>query len=317
MSASRPGPQPGPGWWLATDGQWYPPPPPGYPAQPGHSTWPTQPMQPNHPAQTHESAKANESKPGEKGERARAFREWVQTGQGFAALIVSIIALGGAGTGAGIAIAHAGSSSLSTSAPPVSITTPDTGTSLAPFNTVVPTQAQLTQALLPAQQLTPNATVVSRSTELSQATGICGAPLPSGAQLLASETLHDSQYNESLGETIIYWDTSTPAGTAISNDRSTAEVTGGCNYSSGGVTATFTDNYTGSPPQECGNGQYLATDVADETANSYGYEAEAQCGSFTIEIQVIGGIVAQMSLSQATANGYLNSAVGMLQKTLG
>jgi hypothetical protein len=309
------GPQPGPGWWLASDGRWYPPPAPGYPTQPGH------PTHSNYPAQAHEPTKANENKPAEKGARARAFREWMQTGQGLAALIVSIIALGGAGTGAGIAIAHSNSSSQPGKqikpTPIVTVTTPIPGpSSPAPINTPVPTQAQLTQALLPAQQLSANAVVVSRSTGLSQATGICGAPLPSGAQLLASEVLHDSEYNESLGEAIIYWNGSTPAGAAVTNDRSAVNETGGCSYSSGGTTATFTVSYLGSPAQECGTGQFLAADISAAAASSYGYEDETRCGSYTIEIQIVGGIVAQLSLSQATADGYLNSAVGMLKKTI-
>jgi hypothetical protein len=77
----------------------------------------------------------------EKGERSRALREWIQTGQGIGTLIVSIIALGGAGAGAVIASGgHASPPTLSASTP----------TALTPVTTTAPASTAVSSPTLPA-----------------------------------------------------------------------------------------------------------------------------------------------------------------------
>jgi hypothetical protein len=132
------------------------------------------PPQPHPGVSTPGTLKGPEDTHPEKGARSRAFREWVRP------------------TGPSSSI-----TSTSLKPGPSSVTT----------NPVITTSAQLTQALLPAQALGTTATVNTKSTDLSQIIGICGAPLPSGAQVTAFELLQDSQTNQNLLEIIIDWST--------------------------------------------------------------------------------------------------------------
>jgi hypothetical protein len=285
------GPQSGPGWWQGADGHWYPPQSYPPPRAPGASGGPA----------------GNEP---EKGARARAFREWIQTGQGIAALIVSIIALGGAGTGAVIASNH-NTPTQSKPAPAVSVTTPSQSPAPTVTNSTTVTPALLAQALLPAQTLGTTATVNTTGTDLSQVTGICGAPLPNGAQVAAFETVQDSQTSQDLQEIIVDWGTPAEAGTGISDDRAAVDQTGSCNVTRSGTTFEYTGDYAGSSPRECGAGQFFETQVL--IGLTIGDQAETQCGSFTIAVLILGGPGAGGTLEEAS--GYLNTAVGILRRT--
>jgi hypothetical protein len=295
-------PQPGPGWWRGSDGGWYPP--QAYPGMPA----------PGPP-------KGPEGKGPEKGARSRAFREWIQTGQGIGILIVSILALGGAGVGA--AIASGGHPSPLSPGPTSSVTTtsPDPGLSSVVANPVSVTSTQLTQALLPAQTLGTTATVTTQGTDLSQITGICGAPLTSGAQVTAYEFLQDSQTSQSLLEIIVDWDTAADAGTAIANNRTAVDKSGSCSYTSNNETTQYEGDYSGSPPSSCSNpGNYFDTQEFITSSSLFspgltsGISVEVQCGTFTIAIQAYGAPGA--GVDQGAADGYLSNAVGRFAGTV-
>ncbi len=293
-------PQPGPGWWRGSDGHWYPP-----QAYPGVPT----PGPPKGPQGTGP----------EKGARSRAFREWVQTGQGIGILIVSILTLAGAGA----AIASGGHSSPHSpgQTPNVPITSPNPGSSPVVTNPVTVTPAQLTQALLPAQALGATATVNSQGTDLSQITGICGAPLPSGAQFTAFELLQDSQTSQNLLEIIVDLSTAADAATVIANNRTAVDQSGSCSYTSNNETTKYEGDYSASPPSSCSNpGKYLDTQVFVTSSSLFspglisGFNVEVQCGTFTIAIQAVGA--PGEGVDQGTADGYLSNAVGRFATTV-
>jgi hypothetical protein len=186
---------------------------------------------------------------------------------------------------------------------------------------VTVTSAQLTQTLLPAQALGTTATVNTQGTDLSQIIGICGAPLPSGAQVTAYELLQDSQTNQSLLEIIIDWGTAADAGTAIANNRIAVDTSGSCSYTSNNETAQYEGDYSASPPSSCSNpGKYLDTQVFVTSSSLFspglisGFNVEVQCGTFTIAIQAEGAPGA--GVDQGTADGYLSNAVGRLAATV-
>jgi hypothetical protein len=295
-------PQPGPGWWRGSDGHWYPP-----QAYPGVPT-------PGPP-------KGPEGTSPEKGARSRAFREWVQTGQGIGILIVSIITLVGAGTGAAIVSGGHSSSDSHGRTPIVTITSTDPGPSSVVTNPVTVTPAQLTQALLPAQALGATATVNTKGTDLSQIIGICGAPLTSGAQVTAFELLQDSQTSQNLLEIIIDWGTAADAATAITNNRTAVDQNGSCRYTSNNETTQYEGDYSASSPPSCSNlGKYLDTQVFVTSSSLFssglisGFNVEVQCGTFTIAIQAEGAPGA--GVDQGTADGYLSNAVGRFAATV-
>jgi len=298
------GPQPGPDWWRGSDGHWYPP-----QAYPGVPT-------PGPP-------KGSEGTGPEKGARSRAFREWIQTGQGIAALVVSIITLAGVGVGAGAAIASGRHPSPdSPGRTPIVITTsPDPGPSPVVTTPRTVTPAQLTRALIPAQALGATATVNTKGTDLSQIMGICGAPLPSGAQATAFELLQDSQASQNLLEIIVDWGTDADAGTAIASNRAAVDKSGSCSYTSGNETTQYEGDYSASPPSSCSNpGNYLDTQVFLTSSSLFssgltsGFNVEVQCGSFTIAIQAEGAPGA--GVDQGTADGYLSNAAGHFAATV-
>jgi hypothetical protein len=294
------GPGPGPGWWRGPDGHWYPP-----------RTYPGVP--------TPGAPKGPEGTGPEKGARSRAFREWIQTGQGIGILIVSIIALGG--TGAAIASGGHSSPHPPGPTPSVIITSPSSGSSPVVTTPATVPPAQLTQALLPAQTLGPTATVNTKGTDLSQITGICGAPLPSGAQVTAFELLQDSQTNQNLTEIIVDWGTAADAGTAITDNRTAVDQSGSCSYTSSNETTKYEGDYSASPPSSCSNpGKYLDTQVFVTSSSLFspglisGFNVEVQCGTFTIVIQAEGAPGA--GVDQGTADGYLSNAVGRFAATV-
>jgi len=260
----------------------------------------------------------------EKKSRAGVFGEWVQTTQGIVTLIGSIIALIAGGTSAVIIIKVTGPEGQSHNPPSIiHQTTPDISTPpSSPLNSPPApnnfysgpaSSAQLAQALLPANTLAAASSVAGSGTSLSGITGICGGALPKGAQATAYETLQDSQSGQFLWEAITYWDNAADAGTAVIESGNAIGSTG-CSYSSNGVTEEFFSDNGGSPPQECGSGQYLETPMSVWSSFYFGAEVFAQCGSFTVAVQILGGVGS--TVTQSTADGYLNNAVGNLQRAL-
>ena len=202
--------------------------------------------------------------------------------------------------------------------PSISPTSPSPGptspTAAPPFTQTAST-AQLTRALLPAQALGAGATVRNSGSDLADVVALCGDPLPGGARLTGYETLQDGQTGQYLEEFIIEWDNSGDAAVLISNDHAALDKTGSCSYGSGGQRLEFAGDEAGSAPQECGNGQYVATQVSIPSVSLSGFHASAQCGLYTISVTIFGG--AGSTVNHETAGGYLSSAVGSLQKTLG
>ena len=181
--------------------------------------------------------------------------------------------------------------------------------------TRIASTAQLTRALLPAQELGPGAAVRNSGTDLADVVALCGDPLPGGARLTAYETLQDGQTGQFLEEFIIEWDNPGDAAVLIRNDHAALDKTGSCSYGSGEQRLEFAGDEPGSVPQECGNGQYVATQVSYPSVPLPGFHASAQCGLYTISVTIFGR--AGPAVNHETADGYLNSAVGRLQKNLG
>lgn len=201
------------------------------------------------------------------------------------------------------------------SIPPTSPSTGPTSPTAAPPFAQTASTAQLTRALLPAQALVAGATVRDSGTDLADVVALCGDPLPGGARLTAYETLQDGQTGQYLEEFIIGWDNPGDAAVLISNDHAALDKTGSCGYGSGGQKLEFAGDEAGSAPQECGNGQYVATQVSIRSVSLSGFHASAQCGLYTISVTIFGG--AGSTVNHETADGYLSSTVGRLQKTLG
>jgi Zn-dependent protease with chaperone function len=198
---------------------------------------------------------------------------------------------------------------------PASPSTGPTSPAAAPPFTQTASTAQLTEALLPAQALDAGATVRSAGTDLADVVALCGDPLPGGARLTAYETLQDSQAEQYLEEFIIEWDNPKDAAVLISNDHATLDKTGSCSYGSGGQRIEFTGDEAGAAPRECGNGQYVATQLSIPSGSLSGFHASAQCGLYTISVTVFGG--PGSTVNHETADAYLSSAVGRLQQNLG
>jgi hypothetical protein len=296
------GQQPEPDWWRAQGGQESPStsyPQAGAPVPP-----PRAPGDSKHGGDP------------EKGSRSRAFREWIQTTTGIISLFVAIAALGGGG--AAIA-ANSGSGHNPNPAPTVSSTSQTSAPSATqPAGFVgAASSAQLQQALLPAQELGSGATITNSNTNLSQLVGICGEPIPSGAQATAFELLQDSQTGQDLGETIVAWDSADAASNAVSSSRNAIDQTGSCSISSGGVTEELIADNAGSPPPECSGGQYLAAQASISSTFYSGYRVVTQCGHFTISIAILANAASGVVINQETADGYLNTAAGRLQNTVG
>jgi len=193
-------------------------------------------------------------------------------------------------------------------------TGPTSPTTAPPFAKAAST-AQLTRALLPAQALGAGARVMNSGTDLTDVGALCGDPLPGGARLTAYETLQDGQTGQYLEEFIIEWDNSGDAALLISNDHAALDKTGSCSWNSGGQTLELTGDEAGSTPQECGSGQYVATQASIPSVSLSGFHASAQCGLYTISVTIFGGTGS--TVNHDMADGYLSSAAGRLQKTLG
>jgi len=151
--------------------------------------------------------------------------------------------------------------------------------------------------------------------DLADVVALCGEPLPGGARLTAYETLQDSLAEQYLEEFIIEWDNPRDAAVLISNDHAALDKTGSCSYGSGGQRIEFTGDEAGVAPRECGNGQYVATQLSIPSGSLSGFHASAQCGLYTISVAVLGG--PESTVSHEIADAYLSSAVGRLQQNLG
>ena len=197
---------------------------------------------------------------------------------------------------------------------PASPSTGPTSPAAAPPFTQTASTAQLTRALLPAQALDAGATVTNSGTDLADVVALCGDPLPGGARLTAYETLQDSQAGQYLEDYLIEWDNPGDAAVLISNDHAALDKTGRCSYGSVGQRIQFAGDEAGSVPQECGRGQYVATQVSIPSGSLSGFHASAQCGLYTISVTIFGG--AGSAVNHETADEYLSSAVGRLQQAL-
>ena len=206
----------------------------------------------------------------------------------------------------------AGSSPTSPRPVVTTATASPTGTAPSPVS-----PAQLEQILLPAQTLGPTTAVDAKSADLSQIIGICGAPLPAGAQAGVYELLQDSQTNQSLVEIIVDWSTAADASAAIAENRTAVDRSGDCTYTYSGEKTEYEGDYQASPPSSCADpGNYLDTQVFITSSSLFspgltsGFNSEAQCGTFTIAVQAEGA--PGFGVDQGTNDGYLGNAVGLL-----
>ena len=295
MSSQRPGP----GWWQAPDGTWYPPP------QHSASGAPQSPPGGGHPPDLGHKL--------EKGSRSRSFREWIQTTQGVIALIVSILTLAVGGTAVIVTIGPTPTPKPKPN-PVISPIVPNPSPS--PVVSTGPVSSQVLQsALLPASALGSAALVNETGTDLSQIRRLCGGS-PQGAIATAYEALVDSQTSQFVDEAITEWQTSSAAGQAVTTNREALDASGSCSVTTSGVTERYIGDDAGSPPSSCTNpGQYLATQSSIPSDFYFGYDVEAQCGNFTIVVDAQGspsGIG-----TQSVVDGYLSSAVGQFESAIG
>ncbi len=239
----------------------------------------------------------------EKKSRATALGHWIKTTRGQGILFVSVIALL-AGAGAAVAI---------TRAPHPASAGPTPAVSAHDVFAAAATSTQLTNALLPPSALGSAASVGLSGSNPSGIAGDCGGAL-NGAKATAYEELEDAQTGQDLSETITYWDGSADAAAAISSTRSAIDRSGSCSYSTNGITEHFAGDDAGSVPQECPGGQSLATQASIRADRLTGYQSSAQCGSFTVVIEVLAST--GPVITQSTVDGYLSTAVAALQKTL-
>jgi hypothetical protein len=264
--------------------------------------------------------KSGGSQPEGSGKESRSrVGEWVQTTQGIVAILTGILTLAVAATSAVYALHHHQPPVSPGLTPSATLTTPNPGlpsSSPAPATSVSASpamQAQLTQALLPTQALGLAATVQGSGTSLSALIGFCGESLR-GAELTAYETLQDGQNGQFLQEAIIKWDNTGDAALVLSNDHAALDKTGGCSYSADGQTTVLTGDLQGSPPPECDNGQYVATQTSVQSESLFGFSSTARCGLYTVFVEILS--YRPEAATKQTADGYLNNAAGTLQQTL-
>jgi hypothetical protein len=293
--------QPGPGWWRASDGVWYPP--PQHPVAGAPSPTAGGDRQPTHGGKK------------EKEPRSRTFREWIQTTQGVLSLIVSIVALAG-GTAVIIKIGPSPTpkpprhrTQTVVRSPSIPSPSPSTVISTGPVSSEV-----LQSALLPADTLGSAAFVAESGTDLSQLGLLCGGP-PQGATATAYETLRDSQTSQFVIEAITEWQNSTAAGQAIMTNRQAVDASGSCSVTYSGITEQFVGDDSGSPPSSCtAPAQYFATQSSVPSDFYFGFDVEVQCGDFTIVVNAQG----DPSIgTQSVVNGYISSAVGQFESAIG
>lgn len=262
---------------------------------PGHGSPPGRPEQ-------------RKEKP-EKESRLVAFREWLNTGTGLAALAAAVV---------GLLISGAASSSKIFPSPkPSQIVTPSPPVPQPDHSSTSPVPSfSLRNALLSRETVSSTAIVQSTGTDLSQIGTGCGGPA-SGDTATAYETIEDQQAGTFLTEELVSWDSVADAGKAITANRQAVDQNGGCSYTHNRVTAHYTGDYEGSPPSSCEDpGQYFATQIeVTKPSLSFpysGFVTGAQCGAVTIIVLAYtnqsGGV------TQQTANGYLSFAIGQLDR---
>jgi hypothetical protein len=188
----------------------------------------------------------------EKESRPSPLQEWLRTITPIAALIFSVVALlVSSSTAVKVFVFPNPSPGASGATPAVTVTRPSTspGSSPKEGGTSVPSQAQLTGAMLPADTLgsaastaSPTASSASAGTKPAQLRSICGALFPKGAALAtARETLINNQTNQTLTEVITYWASKNAAGNAISQDSNAIAKADGqaCSVDLGGRRMTL------------------------------------------------------------------------------
>jgi hypothetical protein len=261
----------------------------------------------------------------EKESRPGPVQEWLRTITPIAALIFSAVALlVSSSTAVKVFVFPNPSSGASGATPTAAVTRPSTspGSSPQEAGTSVPSQAQLTGAMLPADTLgsaastaSPVASSASAGTKPAQLRSICGALFPKGAALAtARETLINNQTNQTLTEVITYWASKSAAGNAISQDSNAIAKADGqaCSVDLGGSTHDISDAATGSPAAECQPGQALRITVSTSDGE-IGYLAETQCQNFTVSVQILSNSTSGSSVSADMVEGGLGTAAGMVQ----
>jgi hypothetical protein len=285
--------------WQAPDGRWY---------LPRQGPLPTVPSP---------SARRPEQPDQERDKKSRGtLREWLTTAAGITTSIVAVVGLLAGGTAVTVKILTPSPSPLSkhrhniTPTPPRPTSpNPTSPNPPSPLNT-----AQLQAALLPTGTLGSAAIMQSEGTNLSQIAAICGGPV-SGDTATAYEAINNQQAGTFLDETLVSWRSTTDAGQAISSDRQAVDESGSCSFAASGATEQYEGDDPGSPPSSCVNsGQYFATQVSVSSPSSssiyFGFVTEAQCGTTTISVEVESDLPG--GVTQQTADGYLNSAIGAL-----
>jgi hypothetical protein len=261
----------------------------------------------------------------EKESRPGPVQEWLRTITPIAALIFSVVALlVSSSTAVKVFVFPNPSPGASSATPAATAIRPSTspGSSPKEGGTSVPSQAQLTGAMLPANTLgsaastaSPAASPASAGTKPAQLRSICGALFPKGAALAtATETLINNQTNQTLTEIITYWASKNAAGNAISQDSNAIAKADSqaCSIDLEGSTHDISDATTRSPPAECQPGQALRITVSTSDGE-IGYLAETQCQNFTISVQILGNSTASSFVSGDTVEGGLGAAAGIVQ----
>lgn len=175
--------------------------------------------------------------------------------------------------------------------------------------------AQLEQALLPAGTLGSGSSISGEGTNLSKIQLICGGPLP-GATATAYETIVNNQTGQFLDEALTAWDNAADARNVSMMNHQAINQKGTCTLSDSGETATYTGDYTGSPPSGCSSRQYLATAATlsspSLTSPYSGYLVGTLCGTISVVVSVETDLIIP-AITQGIADGYLNTAADGLE----
>lgn len=263
----------------------------------------------------------------DKESRVTSFREWINTTAGATSAVVAVVGLIAGGTVVGVKISSSpasGQTQQITPGPTTPNPTSPTPTTPGPTppgpTTPSPNSlstAQLENALLPVDTIGPAGVLAGPvGTDVSQLGNICGGS-DQGARSTAYETIKDQQTGTVLTEALVSWDNAQDASQAVSADHQAVEQEGSCSYSNSGVTAMYSGDYQGQPPSSCASpNEYFASEVEIEPQGAIspytGFTTAAQCGTATVSILITSDLP---GVTQQTANGYLNAAIGRLEST--
>jgi hypothetical protein len=67
-------------------------------------------------------------------------------------------------------------------------------------------------------------------------------------------------------------------------------------------------------PPACSGGQSLVTQASIPADRLTGYQSSAQCGSFTVVMEVLAGT--RPAITRSAVDGYLSHAIAALEKVL-